>query len=102
MWRDDARLTADLASQLSALGASARAADEMPDAGFAADLRQRLLADYPAPAPVAPVRRWTLGDLLGRRRLAPILAMATLALAVGAVAGAILRPAEAPRSTPPP
>jgi outer membrane biosynthesis protein TonB len=96
MWRDDR----DLAGELSAAGAAARrqlATSAAPSAAFGADLRRRLVAQIPPTAP-AP-RRWSLADLFGGRRLAPILAGALLSVAVGAAAGAALiatRPQPAP------
>ena len=103
MWRDDRELSHELAST----GTSARqqmAADSMPSAAFAADLRRRLVSQIPQVAD-AP-RRWSFADAFRGRRLAPILAGALLSVAVGAAAGAALiatrpQPSE-PAKTPAP
>ena len=104
MWRDGR----ELSQELAAAGAAARRqmeATSMPSAAFAGDLRRRLVAQLPPPV-VAPPRRWSFADAFRGRRLAPILAGALLAVAVGAAAGAALiatRPEPvAPPKTPAP
>jgi hypothetical protein len=97
MWRDDR----ELSHELAAAGTSARqqmAADSMPSAAFAVDLRRRLVSQIP-PVADAP-RRWSFADAFRGRRLAPILAGALLSVAVGAAAGAALI-ATRPQPTPP-
>ncbi|HET8776029.1 MAG TPA: fibronectin type III domain-containing protein [Candidatus Limnocylindria bacterium] len=97
MWRDDR----DLSHELAAAGAAARhqtAADSLPSAAFAANLRRSLVTQIP-PVADAP-RRWSFADAFRGRRLAPILAGALLSVAVGAAAGAALI-ATRPQPTPP-
>lgn len=103
MWPDEL----DLAAELSAAGARAReasAAAERPDPSFAAALRDRLTGQLAAPAPpvaLAPRRRVGPRDLLGSRRLAPMLAAALLLVAVAAAARTVLVGTE-PAPVPPP
>lgn len=107
MWPDDL----DLTSELAAAGARARdAAAALPDASYAASLRDRLVggalpavgaAAVAAPIRALPRRSTSVRERFASRRMAPLLAAALLLVAVAAAARTVLVATDpAPLPTP--
>jgi hypothetical protein len=91
----------DLDRLLSAAGARARSASSAaPDREFAADLRDRLLAELPDGSP-QPRTGWALGSLFRLPRLLP-LALASVLVVAGVVAARDLYVAIGDHPTPTP